>query len=249
MSIMEGTQTMEGAADSVLGLPGAAPRLSPPCLAALAQGFSRAFWGLALMVVLFLIQSELELFRGVRIPAYIAGAALLGWGLMTLRTADIPHPAWRAQAGAAARLAFLTIYLAPFIAWWRLLPQDAFLTLNVLALLLACMLLLWLLNRLAAGLFEVFGLQSDRLEAGFFGWTVAALMLAPFALAVTAAGLASLRREATFAQAVWMLVTRTPIWMFVAATLPCSLSLVALWKAKALCSRRLRPPSETGGCS
>lgn len=64
-------------------------------------------------------------------------------------------------------------------------------------------------------------------------------MIAPFLIGLLFALVASIRYNSLFAEEIWLTVNRVPIWLYVATTLPCSLTLVASWKAKALCYQRL----------
>lgn len=213
--------------------------ITPAQILCLAKGFSRIFWGVFLMVGLFLSQAGLEIFHGMRIPAYVLGAALIGWGLWLLQSAGPARRSWQRRTRMALGLAFLIIYFAPFIAWWQAMPYENLFLVNVLGLLLAGMGILLLVNLLSAETFSLFEEQGGRVESQVFALGVVILMIAPFLIGLLFALVASIRYNAPFAEEIWLTINRVPIWLYVATTLPCSLTMVASWKAKAICYQRL----------
>jgi hypothetical protein len=232
---------MNDSGDPIGGRAGPAPEaaLPPAHILCLAKGFSRIFWGVFFMVALFLCQAVFEVFNAMRVPAYVLGAGLVCWGLFLLRDAGPVSRAWRGRTRLAIGLACLCVYFAPFIAWWKAMPYVNLFLVNVLALLLAGMLILLLANLLAADVFRRFGERGAHVEALVFAFGVVALMIAPFLVGLLFALVAAIRYESTFASEVWPLVLRVPIGFYAVATLPCSLTLVAAWKAKSMCYRRL----------
>ena len=213
--------------------------ITPAQILCLARGFSRIFWGVFLMVGLFLSQAGLEVFHGIRIPAYVLGAGLIGWGLWLLRSAGPARQGWQRRTRMALGLAFLIIYFAPFITWWQAMPYENLFLVNVLSLLLTGMGILLLVNLLAAETFGVFELRGSRIESQIFAFGVVILMIAPFLIGLLFALVASMRYNTAFAEEIWLTINRIPIWLYVATTLPCSLTMVASWKAKTLCYQRL----------
>ena len=214
--------------------------LTPARILCLAKGFSRIFWGVFLMVGLFLSQAGLEVFHGIRIPAYVLGAGLIGWGLWLLQSAGPARRSWQRRTRMALGLAFLVIYFAPFIAWWQAMPYENLFLVNVLGLLLTGMGILLLVNLLAAETFGLFEERGNRVESQVFAFGVVILMIAPFLIGLLFALVASMRYNAPFAEEIWLTINCVPIWLYVATTLPCSLTMVASWKAKAICYQRLR---------
>ena len=139
----------------------------------------------------------------------------------------------------ALGLAFLIIYFAPFIAWWQVMPYETLFLINVLGLLLTGMGILLLVNLLAAETFSLFEERGGRVESQVFAFGVVILMIAPFLIGLLFALVASMRYNTAFAEEIWPTINRVPIWLYVATTLPCSLTMVASWKAKAICYQRL----------
>ena len=139
----------------------------------------------------------------------------------------------------ALGLVGLIIYFAPFIAWWHAMPYENLFLVNVLGLLLAGMGILLLVDLLAAETFGLFEQRGSRVESQLFAFGVIILMIAPFLIGLLFALVASIRYNAPFAEEIWLTINRVPIWLYVATTLPCTLTLVASWKAKTLCYQRL----------
>lgn len=215
------------------------PAITPAQILRMAKGFSRIFWGIFLMISLFLGQAALEVFHGLRIPAYIAGAASIGWGVWFLQTAGPISRNWQRRAQMALILASLAVYFAPFTVWWKAMPYANLFLVNVLALLLTGMGILLLVNLLTADAFILFKERGNQIESQVFALGVVIMMIAPFIVGLISALVGTIHYESKFSEEIWLTVNRVPPWLYIAATLPCSLTLVAAWKAKALCYRQL----------
>lgn len=205
----------------------------------LAKGFSRIFWGLLIAMALFFGNAAVEVLHAVKLPAYVAGSALAAWGLWILPAGGAGGPRWRNLVRASLALVCLQIYFSPFLEWWKLSPCSLFYFLNVLGLLLASMLVFFFVNLLAADLFRRFQRRGARIEALVFALGVLLLMIAPLVLTAAFSLMAALRYQTDFAGEMWRAFIQLPSWVYMLLTLPCSLTLVALWKAKDMCYRRL----------
>ncbi|MBI2440267.1 MAG: hypothetical protein HYV35_02735 [Lentisphaerae bacterium] len=217
----------------------AANAVTPAQLLCLAKGFARIFWGVFLMIGLFLSQAVLEAFQGMRIPAYVAGACLIGSGVWLLHSTGPLSPRWQRHTRTALVLVALIIYFAPFVGWWYDRPQENFFLLNVLSLLLTGMGILLLVNLLTAETFRLFQERGSQIESQVFALGVVILMIAPFLIGLIFTFLASMRYHFLFAEEIWLTASRVPSWLYLATTLPCALTLIASWKAKAFCYQRL----------
>lgn len=205
----------------------------------LAKGFARIFWGLLIAMILFFGNAAVEVFHFVKLPAYVVGCALAAWGLWMLPTAGAVSLKWRPRVRAAMALVFLQIYFAPFLEWWKGSPHVAFYFVNVLGLLLVGMLMLFFVNLLAADAFGRLRDRGGRIEALIFAWGVVLLMIAPLVLTAACCLLAAFRYKTDFEFEMWQAVGQLPIWIYMVLTIPCSLTLIATWKAKDSCYRRL----------
>lgn len=199
----------------------------------LVKGFSRMFWGLALTAVLFLSQAKLEVFSGVRLPVYFLGTALHCWGLLTLRNAGKISARWNLCLMLAILLALSEIYFFPFVYWWKIMPYISFFTFNVGALAGAVILSLYLSNIIAADFFRRLSLRGERLEAQIYAGAVMVFMAAPLLVAVVFSSISALRYQTIFLDELIEAVHGVPIWLYVIVTIPYSLTLAVLWKARA----------------
>ena len=198
----------------------------------LVKGFSRLFWGLALTAVLFLSQVNLEFFSGFRVPAYFIGTAIHCWGLMTLRHAGKVSAGWRFCLGLAILLALAQIYFSPFVFWLKKMPYVYFFVGNVGALAAAVILSLYVINMIVADFFRSLSLKGERLEAQVYAGTVIIFMAVPLVVAVIFSGISAARYETMFLDELLEAVRRIPIWLYVIVTIPYSLTLAVLWKAR-----------------
>ena len=198
----------------------------------LVKGFSRVFWGLALTAVLFLSQVNLELFSGLRLPAYFIGTVLHCWGLLTLWNAGKISARWNFYLVLAILLALSQIYFFPFVYWWKTMPYISFFTFNIGALAAAVILSLYLSNIIVTDFFRRLSLKGERLEAQIYAAAVIAFMAVPLIVAVVFSSVSALRYQTLFLDELIEAVHRVPIWMYIVVTVPYSLTLAVLWKAR-----------------
>ncbi|MBU4199869.1 MAG: hypothetical protein KKE37_04970 [Verrucomicrobia bacterium] len=213
--------------------------LQPVRFLFLAKGFSRVFWGLLIAMILFFGNASVEVFHFVRVPAYIAGSALVAWGLWMLSGAGAVGAQWRTHVRMVMALVFLQVYFAPFFEWWKMSPHVLIYLANVLGLLLVSMLALFWVNVLAADVFRRLSNRGGQIEAWVFAGSVILLMIAPLVLTVIFCLVAALRYQTEFEFEIWQTVVRLPIWVYMILTIPCSLTLIVSWKVKELCYGRL----------
>lgn len=212
----------------------------------LAKGFSRIFWGLLIAMILFFGNAAVEVFHFVRMPAYVAGSALVAWGLWMLAGAGGVGLKWRIHVRAAMALVLMQIYFAPFFEWWKMAPHELIYLANVLGLLLVSMLALFGINVLAADVCRRLADRGGQLEAWAFAGSIILLMILPLVLTVIFCLVAALRYQTDFEFEIWQTIVRLPIWVYMILTIPCSLTLIASWQVKELCYRRL---AEGGGAA
>jgi hypothetical protein len=198
----------------------------------LAKGFSRLFWGLALTAVLFLSQVKMEIFSGFRLPAYFIGTIFHCWGLMTLRRAGKISACWNFYLVLAILLALSQIYFFPFVYWWTNMPYIFYFTFNVGALAAAVIASLYLINVIAADFFGHLSLKGERLEARIYSGSVIFFMAVPLVVAVVFSGIAASRYDTMFLDEFIDVFRRIPIWLYFIVTIPYSLTLAVLWKAR-----------------
>lgn len=198
----------------------------------LVKGFSRVFWGLALSAVLLLSQTKIELFSGIRLPAYFAGTLLNCWGLLTLRNAGQISSKWDLRLLLAIVLTLLQIYFFPFMHWWKMMPYVSFYTFNVGALAAAAIMSLYLTNMIVADFFKRMSLKGECLEARIYAGAILVFMALPLLGAIGFSILAALRYQTVFLDELIEMVNRIPLWIYVVITIPYSLTLAVLWRAR-----------------
>lgn len=205
----------------------------------MAKGFSRIFWGLLLNMMLFFGQASLELFHYLRIPAYVIGAAVVVWGLFSLYDAGRISKTWLRRVRVTIVLVLLEIYFAPFVGWWKNMPDIMFYLINCLGLLLTSMLILLAVNILAAEVSRYLNDRSGQIESHLFAFGIILFMILPLIISVVFCSIAAFRYETSFYVEVWHVINRMPPWVYFFIIIPCSLTLIASWKAKDLCYRTL----------
>jgi hypothetical protein len=143
--------------------------LQPARLVRISRGFSCLFWSLPLLAA-----SQAFTF-GFFLPArWMFGLLLVCFlplvcGLWMLRASGNLTPRWSAMIGRVSLLAFVAIYLCPFLLWWNLAPTRLYFAVNA-ALHYGVMIgLLAGLNRLAGECARGLGDTPLRREAQA-GW-------------------------------------------------------------------------------
>jgi hypothetical protein len=218
-----------GAADVPAGLPGDSGGLD---YLILTKGFSRVFWGLALTAVLLLSHARIEVFSGLHLPAFFLGTIINFWGLLTLWRAGKVSASWRPRLALATILVLMEIYFVPFVRWWNAMPYVSFYTINVGLMAAAAILLLYQSNVIAADLFRCLAMKGERLEARLYAGSVIAFIAVPLAAAIAFAVIAAARYQTMFLDELCEAVHCVPIWLYVIVTIPYSLTLAILWKAR-----------------
>lgn len=198
----------------------------------LIKGFTRLFWGLTLTAVLLLSQTRIEFFSGISFPACFLGTMLHCWGLLTLRKAGQISPRWNALIWLALLLAFLEFYFFPFIRWWKMMPYIPFFIFNAAALVVVVVMSLYIINMIAADYFRRLSLKSERREAQVYAGTVVGFMVLPLCAAIIFVFLSAGRYQTLFLDEFVELFHRLPPWVYIVFTVPYSLTLAMLWKAR-----------------
>lgn len=211
----------------------------------LGKGFSRVFWGMALTAVLLLIQVKVEFFSGFRLPAYFLGTFLHCWGLATLWRAGKISSRWRLLLSSAIFLVLLEVYFFPFVRWWSMMPYVSFYTINVGTLVVAVILSLYVCNLIVADFFYRLSMKGEGLEAKIYAGAVVGFMAIPFFAAVVFSTISALRYQTVFIDELIEAVHRVPLWLYVVTTIPYSLTLAILWKARDRSYRQFYLAKET----
>ena len=218
--------------------------VSADALIRVARGFSCIFWGIPLSLLLFSVTLDIRLFSFVRMPAYVFGVFLACIGAVFLQRAGPLSDKWARRVRQALFLLLVEVYLAPFVYWWRQMPQIPYFAANMTGLVLCTTWGLFVVNRLAG---EVCKLLYDRtffIEAQVAGWLTAGFMIIPFAYALCYSVRTVLRPDDDFSFNLGL-----PSWIYVLALLPFSITMAVSWKIKERCLQVLKmsakvPPIE-----
>ncbi len=207
-------------------------------LLCMARGFACVFWGLLLSLILLFSNAFFEFFDIIRIPAYLIGSGIVAWGLFSMRDAGSVSRLWTRRRRGALFFAILHIYCAPFFVWWSAMQSNSFLLVNFLGFVLVGMFALLYINLLAAEIARCLKSKGEWAEACLFAAGIVMLMIAPFVISIAGPAASAVRFRTSLYFELWSLANRAPTWVRVLVSLPCSLTLVAAWKAKSLCYRR-----------
>jgi hypothetical protein len=96
----------------------------------------------------------------------------------------------------------------------------------------AVILSLYLVNLIVADFFRRLSLKGEKLEAQIYAGAVIAFMAVPLVAAVVFSSISAVRYQTIFLDELIETVHRVPIWMYIIVTVPCSLTLAVLWKAR-----------------
>lgn len=201
----------------------------------LARGFTRIFWGQLLSLVLCLGLSSVVIPHIGSFPAFVVGVVIAAWGYSALQDAGPITARWLACMRAALFLIGLELYFAVFYQWWLERPETPLFLVNILALILVILLVFLATNIALAQLGAALGEKELRMEARLFAGGIVFLLILPLGAAVFFSGMACLRYESSLYEELWQTFMLAPGWSYILFMIPCSLTLIGVWKAKNRC--------------
>jgi hypothetical protein len=209
--------------------------VSADALIRVARGFSCIFWGIPLSLLLFGGKLDIHLFSFVRMPAYVVGVFLAYIGATYLQRAGPFHDLWSRRVRQALFLLLVEIYLAPFVYWWRQMPQVPYFAANMTGLVLCTTWGLFVVNRLAG---EVCKLIHDRtffIETQVAGRLAAGFMIIPLAHAVYDFVCSVLQPADNL-----FFDLHLPSWLYASTLLPFLITMAVSWQIKERCLQALK---------
>ena len=209
--------------------------LSPDALIRMARGFSCFFWGIPLSLLLFSGAMDVRIFSFVRMPAYVLGIFVAYIGTVFFQRAGPLSHSWTLQVRRMLFLLLVEVYLAPFVYWWRQMPHVLYFRANMAVLVLCTAGALFLLNRLAGEACHLLRDGAFFTETQIAAWFSAGFMLTPFFYMLYAAVRAALHPEGGF-----LLVLDAPLWVYLLALLPFTITMAVAWKMKERCLQVLK---------
>ncbi len=85
---------------------------------------------------------------------------------------------------------------------------------------------------IAADLFHRLAMPGERLEARIYSGSVIAFIALPLSVALVFSLVSASRYQTVFLDELFDAVHSVPIWLYVVMTIPYSLTLAILWKAR-----------------
>jgi hypothetical protein len=204
-----------------------------PSLGRLVRGLTLLFWGLPIALVVCVQTARTNFLAGFGLlPPVLANAAVL-YGLMLLGGFRPQERVWIHALDRAKILAVVALGLAPFLYWWRLMPEVMHYQLAVALLALTGLLLLGAMNLALQRLASMLPDDTLRLEARLFtrlnlGLLAATLTLAVLGLAV----LQSSNLPPSVAPFLRLAIHLGMVMLLVLILLPLALTMTLLWKIK-----------------
>lgn len=199
----------------------------------MVRGLLCIFWGIPISLLLF--SQALSIHAGFILPAYLPGALIISIGVIWLWAAGRMSPSWHPLVKKLFLALCLVIYFAPFVGWWEVLPDRAYLLTNVWLFLLAVAWLLHLLNRLADDIAGQTGCRSLAGEARFCRGSITLLMTLPLLIIYLRAGFFTLIHGGSLFSEVAQVLSGFPTWFLLLFLFPFPMTMANLWRAKNQC--------------
>lgn len=215
--------------------PGEAAPPDTTALMSVARGFSCAFWGLALTV---LVLSGVLAFTPVwliHVPGHAAGVLLLVFSVLWFWRSRRLSPRWNRRILQYAGAAALQVYLLPFFGWWRTIDHNLYYLANLALAIGSTLWLILLLHLMVVELARCLGDPVLRVEAQIGLWITP--LLAGISLGLFAFGavwIAGIDHEGMVRVIRGIVSIQTP-WRHLPAALPFLLALAVTWEAKERC--------------
>jgi hypothetical protein len=192
-------------------------RMAPEPFCLLARGFTAMGWGGLATAVLYGTRAFCACeVMSLRVPAYIMGSLLTGWGVLSLYEYLTLSGGDLRPARAAGLMLAAQLYMAPFAVWQRTQPLEPFILGNYTALTVVLLMTMLLLNLLSAQLLWRLGARVAARWTTVHVWAILAYGTLILILLAYAAGRGGVLYGPTFCM---LTINRTwGIWCVAAAT-------------------------------
>lgn len=140
-------------------------------LAKLVRGLSALFWGLPLMLIVYVLTARTEwlnILGGVAMLPGLMVTGLVFFGLSQMHHFQKQERIWIRALDRAQILAFVNFGLCPFLYWWHQMPSVHLFTAAVTVLSLAAILFLFNLNYVLERLTAMLPDEMLRAETKLF---------------------------------------------------------------------------------
>jgi hypothetical protein len=199
----------------------------------LVRGLSALFWGLPMALVIGFQTARSDWLRPLGVMPPLAVAGLLWFGLFEISHFRRQERPWRYAVEWGKVLALINVGLAPYLFWWRSLPQHPFFLGMMLILILNSLLFLYALNAVLPRLTAMLPDQTLRYETRFFSSLNRHLVL--IALLILVLYWALLARDQPLENLRYFLILGEHLrlgFLVFMILLPISLTMTLLWKVK-----------------
>lgn len=209
--------------------------VSADALIGVARGFSCIFWGIPLSLLLFSGALDIRIFSFIRMPAYVLGIFVVYIGTVFLQRAGALSDTWNRRVRQLLFLLLIEVYLAPFVYWWRQMPQVLYFAANMAGLVICTTWVLFVANRLAGEVCRILRDNTFLIETQVSGWIAVGFMLTPLAYALYTAIRVIFRPAGEV-----FFVLDMPLWIYALALLPFTFTMAVSWKMKERCLHILK---------
>lgn len=202
-------------------------------LSRLVRGLSALFWGLPLALVVSVQTAKTNLLGGMGILPPLLAHGLLLYGLSQIGEFQRGERVWRLAVHRSMVIAIVNLGLAPFLYWWKMMPQVLHFQIAILVLALGGLLLLLTLNQALIRLAAMLPDETLRLEARLFTTLNQYLLVATLILVALWVLLRQQTEMPPWFLTLWLLVHQVGLLvLLLLVLLPMALTMALLWKIK-----------------
>lgn len=205
-------------------------------LARLVRGLSCLFWGLPASLILYVQTARMDwmdrfgpLSSG---PAFLAGCLIL-YGLIQMQSFQKQERVWQSAVERCKILMLMNVALAPFLYWWKRMPDVTLYSICVTLLCATSLIFLLACNQLLVRLSMMLPDEPLRLETKLFTNFNTGLLTVIGILAIT---LSVFDRMTTIPVGLIEVIERIKMassWMLTGfILLPMALTMALTWKIK-----------------
>jgi hypothetical protein len=205
-------------------------------LARLVRGLSALFWGLPLMLVVYVQTANsdwLDVLGGLAMVPALMITGLLFYGLAQMHHFQRQERVWIRALDRAQLLIFVNLGLVPFLYWWHRMPYIRLYTVAVGLLAFSSLLFLFNLNHVLQRLAAMLPDETLRAETNLFTSFNRVLLACIPALIAIYFSLAISTRLSSHLIAFLAAIEPFRLWFILFLTLmPLAMTMALIWKIK-----------------
>ncbi len=202
-------------------------------LSRLVRGLSALFWGLPITLVVCVQTARTNILGSFGILPPLLATGLLLYGLFEMGHFQRQERVWRLALDRTILLGWVSLGLAPFLYWWKLMPEVLHFKLAVALMALSGLMFLFNLNQVLQRLSAMLPDETLRMETRMFTTLNLYLVLGILVLAAVWVGLRQWQPPPYPLQIFFMLATRLGVLaVLVLLLLPVAMTMALIWKIK-----------------